>query len=191
MHDWKTYFEQTKDRPPRDMLVRALPFVNELGTALDLGAGALNDSKYLLGHGFKEVTALDIEAVAQEIAAKLPRDRFRYVIESFDSFVYEPQRYDFINAQYSLPFIAPERFDDIFKRIIASLKIGGIFSGQFFGNGDEWAHKDTMTFLTKSQVQSLLKQFEVLYFEEEKKEKPTAAGTLKRWHVFHCIFRKR
>lgn len=188
---WKEYFEQTKNDPPRPLLIKALSFVKERNNVLDLGAGALNDSIYLLGEGFKHVTAVDKEPMALEIAKNLPSDKFEYVIKSFETFEFPKEKFDLINAQCSLPFISPKKFDETFKKIILSLKLGGIFVGQFFGDRDGWIKDMNMTFQTREEVEKLLSDFEVLSFEEEEEDKVSAVGKLKHWHIFHFIVRKK
>ena len=56
---WKKYYKDTEGRPPRKELIEALEFVQNRDSALDLGAGAMQDSVYLLSQGFKEVIAVD------------------------------------------------------------------------------------------------------------------------------------
>jgi tellurite methyltransferase len=188
--NWNEYFELTKGQPPRKILTRAVPLVANKESALDLGSGALNDTLYLLAEGFEHVTAVDKEPVAEVVAKTLPADRFSYVISKMEDFVYPPNTFDLVNAQFSLPFIKPEHFDEVWERIDASLKPGGIFVGQLFGDRDGWVGNDNMTFHTKSQAERLCGNFNTLVFEEEEKDKPTAAGHPKHWHIFHFILRK-
>ncbi|KND50075.1 MAG: SAM-dependent methyltransferase [Parcubacteria bacterium C7867-008] len=187
--NWKDFYELTKDKPPRRLIVQAMPHVQQKESALDLGAGALNDSIYLLGEGFAHVTAEDAEPLATEIADKLPADKFTYVVEKMESFTFRAKEYDLVNAQYTLPFLHPDQFEKVWSEIIRSLKTGGIFTGQFFGDRDEWQGKDTMTFHTRAEAEKLLEKLTVLEFEEEEVDKPTAAGIMKHWHVFHFIAR--
>lgn len=70
------------------------------------------------------------------------------------------------------------------------MKVEGIFTGQLFGDKDEWNGSENMTFHTKAEAINLFANFEVLDFEEEEADKPTAAGIMKHWHVFHFILRK-
>lgn len=187
---WTEYFEQTKNQPPRSLLVEALKFVLEKDEAIDLGSGALNDSKYLLEQGFKHVAALDKEPVAKEIAEKLPKEKFTYIISDFETYSFPVNKFDLVNAQYALPFIKPEVFENVFHNIVASIKADGILVGQLFGNRDEWKNKENMNFHTLEEAKGMFLDLEILYFEEEEKEKPTAAGIMKHWHVFHFIARK-
>ena len=189
-NNWPAYFEKTKNNPPRRMLVKALPYVGERGQALDIGSGALNDSSFLLKEGFMMVTALDLVPVAKEIADMLPADRFKYVISPLESYEFPVSRFDLVNAQYVLPFVPPSSFQSVFKKILASMKVGAIFTGQFFGEKDGWADDNEKTFTTKERAVELLSGLEVIYFEEEENDKPTAAGVPKHWHVFHFIARK-
>ena len=188
---WKDYFERTKGRPPRKLLVTALGFLKNRGQALDLGSGALNDSAYLVAEGFKHVTAVDKEPVAKEISEMLPKDVFNYVISSFEDFNFAKDTYDLINAQYALPFIDPKKFREVFAAIIDSLKTDGIFTGQFFGDRDEWKNDTAMTFVTRALAEEYIKDLTVLSFTEEERDKETALGELKHWHVFHFIVCKK
>jgi ubiquinone/menaquinone biosynthesis C-methylase UbiE len=172
-------------------MVKALSYVAHKDAAIDLGSGALNDVTHLLEAGFKQVIAVDKKPVALEIARSLPSDRFEYVISPLESFEFPTDSFDLVNAQYSLPFIAPHEFESVFHNITASLKDGGIFTGQFFGDRDEWSSNTAMTFHTKEQAIRLLSSFETLSFEEEEQDKRTAAGEMKHWHVFHFIVRHR
>jgi len=62
---WPQYIEKTKNKPPRRLLVQALGFVKNKNAALDLGAGAFNDTRYLLQAGFKKVIAVDREETVE------------------------------------------------------------------------------------------------------------------------------
>ena len=186
---WREYFNNTKDKPVRPLLLKAIPYVKHREVAIDLGSGALNDSKFLLGEGFKRVIALDKEFVAEEIAASLPQDRFEYMISPLETFDF-PTTFDLVNAQYSLPFINQEHFESVFFKIISALKDNGIFVGQFFGDRDDWTLNNEMTFHSKEQVADLLSGHEIIFFEEKENDRPTAAGNMKHWHVFDFIIRK-
>ena len=52
---WKKYQGRTANGKLRPLVVEALEQVTRRDSALDLGAGALNDTAYLLEQGFKEV----------------------------------------------------------------------------------------------------------------------------------------
>ncbi len=70
---WANYYNATSSKPPSRLLMRALEYVrkgNNTLTALDLGAGALVDSKFLLDQGFI-VTAVDNSAASENLAKKI------------------------------------------------------------------------------------------------------------------------
>jgi tellurite methyltransferase len=193
---WKTYSERTKERPPRELLVKALPFVLNRVAALDLGPGALNDCRFLFDQGFQSVVAvnkdpLENDPVAQARAASFPIDRFVYVVSMFDQFNFELDRYDLINAQFALPFTSPETFDRMFGDMIASLKRDGIIAGQLFGPKDEWSANPGMTFVTRQRTDELLKDCDIVSFTEFEGLDRLAMGGTKYWHTFHFIARKK
>lgn len=187
---WLTYHETTKGRPPAQSLLSAVELVVERNSALDLGAGALTDTKYLLHSNFKEVTAVDSEPSMQFRANELNEERLTTFISRFEDFNFVPNTYDLINAQFALPFTHPASFDEVFKKLKSALKKNGIFVGQLFGDRDEWSHDPKMSFHTIEQVKALLAGLEVLSIDEKEKDGSTAAGILKHWHVFHIMARK-
>ncbi|MGD1003073.1 MAG: class I SAM-dependent methyltransferase [Minisyncoccia bacterium] len=188
--NWLEYFEKTKGRNPRPLLTEALQFVKDRDEALDLGASALNETKYLLKEGFKHVTAIDIQPVARKLAETIPREKLSYIISSFDTFDFPLSFYDLVNAGYSLPFSSPRTFDAMFDRLQKSLKVGGVFTGQLFGERDEWnVSSRNMTFHTKEEAAKLFSKMDILKFIEEEKDQPTVitSGIPKHWHIFHVI----
>lgn len=193
---WPGYSEATKDRPVHALTIDAMRYIGEKGRALDLGPGAMNESRFLLEQGFKSVTAvnmdpLESDPVASERVAQFPNDRFEYVASAFDKFDFEPDTYDFINAQRSLPFNPPETFDRTFASLLASLKSGGILAGNFFGTEDEWKKNRSMTFVTREKAEELLKDCEIIVFKENKGQGTVAGGGDKYWHTFDFIVRKK
>ncbi len=189
--DWQSYVEKTKNAPPRPLLVKALEYVADKGEALDLGSGALNDVRYLISDGFRNITAVDSTSVDQDIIKNFPSGSFSYIVSTFEDFEFVENKYDLINAQYSLPFNPEGTVDKVFESIVTSLKIGGILTGQLFGTRDEWnriGHK--MNFHNVDQVKRMLDSLEIIDFEEEESDKKTAKGDMKHWHVFHFIVRK-
>lgn len=187
---WKDYFDKTKENPPRKLLMQAVGLVTQKDNALDMGSGALNDSRYLIEQKFEHVTAVDKALVAQEVADSFPKDVFEYVQSSFEEFNFPKDTFDLVNAQYALPFIKPEEFSRVFSAIKNSLRERGIFTGQLFGDRDEWAGNYNMNFHTKGEAEVLFNGMQILNFEEEEKEAPTARADMKHWHVFHFIVQK-
>lgn len=177
---WNEYNEARKNKPPRELLTKA---VGAGGYALDLGAGALNDTRYLLEKGY-EVDAVDSSPSILELGKDLKAHLF---VSTFDTFNFPTATYDLINAAYALPFNPPETFDAMFARLVASLKPGGVFVGQLFGIEDSWSDNKKMTFHTRGQVEDLFKGFTISHLNESKYKGKTALGQDKFWHVFDII----
>ena len=187
---WSDFYKRTKDHPHWPLLEKAVTLLGHKGHALDLGCGAGRDTRYLLSQGW-HVTAVDSDPAAIAILRELPQERLRVVQSSFEDFVYEPEAYDLVSSQFSLPFNPKTAFNSVFTHIKQSIKSGGIFTGQFLGIHDEWNTPErNMTFLTREQVDELLSDMTVIELTEEDKLGPTASGTLKHWHVFHVIAQK-
>lgn len=96
-----------------------------------------------------------------------------------------------INSSYALPFCPPDHFQELWQRIVSSLRPGGRFSGQLFGDRDGWAAEPDMSFHKREDVEELVGQLEVEHFEEVEENGKTAVGEPKHWHVFHVVARKK
>jgi len=75
--------------------------VPQKGRALDLGAGAGRDTRYLLQQGF-HVTAVDNDPQAVAMLRSFPEEKLQVVQAAFEDVAFET--YDLINAQFALPF---------------------------------------------------------------------------------------
>lgn len=187
---WDNYLKATSHIKCRPLLKEAFQYINEAGgkNALDLGAGALGDTFFLLEAGFT-VTAVDSNPKILEYVK--PNENLSVEICSFEDYSFPENSFDLVNAQYALPFNEPETFKTVFQKMISSMKDDAIFVGQLFGTEDGWAEKETMTFLSAEQVDELLHNFKKVHvLREEKKMDPTASGTDKFWHVFHIVAEK-
>jgi tellurite methyltransferase len=186
--DWGRFYTFTKDSPPWPLLIRAAALAPTNGHALDLGAGAGRDTRYLLEHGF-EVTAVDADPRSAALLSALPQTHLHVVQSSFEDFTFAT--YDLISAQFALPFIPRSHFAEVFTRLKAALSPSGVFVGQFFGVNDEWNTPDrNMTFLTRAEALDLIRDLETIEFTEEDADGHTADGSPKHWHVFHILGRR-
>jgi len=185
------YIKARRFDPPRPLLIKAAALPDRKEHALDIGAGALNATKYLLSSGFEHVTALDAAPRAQEAARELPRDQVTFVLSRFEEFHFPANRYDLVNAEFSLPFMNRSDFAPTFTALLRSVKPGGIFSGQLFGPNDSWNVENSgMSFHTRAEAEAFFRDFELAHFEEEDHPGTTKLGEPKHWHIFHIIAKK-
>jgi SAM-dependent methyltransferase len=189
--NWSEFARVTKDGEHWPLLERAADLVGGPGEALDLGCGAGRDTRYLLARGWR-VTAVDREPAAIALFADLPQENLRAVQSSFEDFVYEREKYDLVSAQFSLPFLPRFVFRGVFSRVKQAIKPRGLFAGNFFGVNDGWNTPDNdLTFLTREAVDRALEGLTVIELTQEERDGNTAWGTMKHWHEFQVIARKR
>ncbi len=193
---WSAYYDAVANQPPRPTLRFALERFEEeggAGFAVDLGCGEGRDAVELLRRGWR-VLAIDAEREALERLLGRPElgvdalDRLRTEVARFEDATW-PEA-DLLNAGFSLPFCPPAAFDDVWRRIVGSLRPGGRFAGQLFGDRDEWAGEPEMTFHARADVDRLLDGLAIEHFEELELDGSTATGTPKHWHVFHVVARR-
>lgn len=198
---WSAYYRQTRSRPPRRTLLFALDrFDAEPARterfAIDLGCGAGRDTVEILRRGWR-VLAIDAQPEAiEQLSARagaLPGalDRLECRIQSFADPALSLPPADLVNASFTLPGCPPERFEALWSTVGASLRPGGRFAGQLYGDRDSWTvkHPD-MTFLSSAEAERLLSAFRVEMLEEEETDSVTPRGEAKHWHVFHVVAMK-
>jgi SAM-dependent methyltransferase len=191
MSKWQNYFIINKNRNPRAQLVRAVSCCKKRKDALDLGAGTLVESKFLIKRGFN-VIAVDDDPEAAVLAQKIKSNKLTFKNQSFRTLRLGNKKFDLINAEFSLPFHGNSGFNSFARKVIKSLRPGGIFTGQFFGVKDSWnSPQSNIAFHSKKQVLRLLSGLELIELTEKEKDEKTASGHLKHWHTFNFIARKR
>jgi hypothetical protein len=138
--------------------------------------------------------AVDSNESALELTRKLqtPDNRLNVIHSTFDDAVLFANRYDLVNASYSLPFCHPLQFPTLWQKIISSVKPGGYITCDFFGVNDEWnsGRGETMTFLPKQDIEQLFSLFKIQSIDEKEMDAPTALGVPKHWHTLGCIAQK-
>jgi SAM-dependent methyltransferase len=192
---WSRYYDAATGGAPRETLLLALDLFESEGAAagtewcaVDLGCGEGRDAVELLRRGWR-VLAIDAEREAIErLHARTDLDsdaaaRLETRAISFEEA--EWGRADLVNSSFALPFCPPEQFPELWGRIPSSLRRGGQFSGQLFGDRDGWASDPALSFHRRADVEEMLQPFQLERFDEIEEDGKTAVGEPKHWHIFH------
>lgn len=187
--DWREFIRITSGQPAWPRLAGAAALFDAPGEALDLGAGGGRDTEHLLRAGWR-VTAVDASPASAAALRRLPRQRsLEFVQSRIEDF--EPATYDLVNAQFSLPFIAPPRYHAALRRLRGSVRPGGVMAATFFGERDQWNEAGAgINFTTADAVRELFAGWELIELTEVEEDGQTADGSPKHWHVFHVIARR-
>ena len=191
MSDWGLFYDAVAERPPHDTTVAALDAFAAPGFAVDLGCGDGRDTRLLLERGWR-VLAIDAEGAAIErLRARVPtaaHERLETLVAPFEDARW-PEA-DLVNASFSLPFCALDRFDEVWERVRATIAPGGRFAGQFFGDRDGWVGLKELVFLPRARVEAMFAGLELERFDEVDADGTTALGESRHWHVFHVVARR-
>jgi tellurite methyltransferase len=193
---WAAYYRFTAKRPPRELLIQTLNHVAWEGrrgrsrTAIDLGFGAGTDTLELLRRGWKVLAIDGQKTAARFLARRVPpdlEDALTCLVAPMEGLELPPA--DLIYASFSLPFCSPSGFSALWSTIRASLRPGGHFAGQLFGDTDDWHGARPMSFHSARQVRRLARGFKVELFRECFESGMAFSGP-KRWHYFDLILGK-
>jgi tellurite methyltransferase len=192
---WAEYYAATQDRRPRPTLLAALARFDATPArrqAVDLGCGDGRDTIELLRRGWS-VLAIDAEPAALATLEQRPdlpaQAALSTLCRRFEDATWPMA--DLVNSSFALPLCPPHRFAALWQRIVGSLKPGGRFAGQLFGDRDGWAGNADITHLDRDAAEALLGGLEVELFEEEESDAVTPRGKPKHWHIFHIVARRR
>ena len=201
--DWPNYFRAMAGKGPRETLVAALDRFDredatdagrcppDRGLAVDLGCGEGRDTVELLRRGWR-VHAIDGHPMGLELLrARIGAEDARHiecVLAGMEDVTWPKCR--LMNASFSLPFCAPARFGDLWRRVVESIEPGGRFSGQLFGDRDEWAKLPDRSHQSRAELDGRFAGFLLEELREEERDSPDAEGRAKHWHVFHIVARK-
>lgn len=199
--DWPEYFDAVASEPARETLRRALGLFEREGlgerVGIDLACGEGRDTREMLRRGWRVIAAdYHAEAVSRTLARLESAWRGRVEVRqvSMEEAARAggwPTRVDLVNASFALPFCGPARFEELWGWIGEILGPGGRFAGQFFGDRDEWRCVRPKSHKTRAEVEGLLREYEVEWFDEVEKDGSDAMGGTKHHHVFHVVARKR
>ena len=160
------------------------------GRALDIGAGPLNDSRWLLKMGFS-VDAVDPDPVTFALGTSWKESRLTVIPADIRDVSIAPASYSVVVAIHVLPFLGRADLSRTMSGIIHGLCVGGVLCCTFLGCEDSWAvQRRPMTFLERWEIQELTSRLHPLRFSEHNYAGWDAENRPKRWHVFRCISRK-
>jgi len=169
-----------------------------LPLAYDLGAGAGNDTLLLLKKGWRvvsiDISQDSINLIQQRVKKtknKKNQTRLKTIQTSFEKMKLN-QKADLIVANFSLPFVAKENFESVWKKIVRALKKGGRFAGHFYGNRHSWMPiEKTMSFHSKKEIEeSFFRSFEIETIVEVEYNATSTDCIKTHWHYFSIVAKK-
>ncbi|MGZ0190544.1 MAG: class I SAM-dependent methyltransferase [Alphaproteobacteria bacterium] len=192
--DWAAYYQKLRGRPPRATAVYARRKFETPGLAIDLGCGGGRDTIPLLMAGWY-VVAIDKEQSALSALADDCPTTLVGQLEQRHTAMEDAEwpAADLIVSSFALPLAPKSTFPELWRRIRNTLKPGGRFAGQLYGDRDSWTKvdsKDGLLGFSRTECLRLFDGFVLELFQEEEHDGVTPRGRAKHWHIFHIVARR-
>ena len=182
---WQTEIYSAKrqlNKYPFDSLVSIVHYLfkkkikNNI-SALDLGCGAGNNTKFLIDFGFKNITAIDGSATAIKFAKKrIKQKNCKFLIGDYIKMNLSKKKYDLIVDRLSLSHNTKKKISYMINNNLKIKKNGYFISylfskkhsefktKKFFKNAMKLKSPITASFYNKYEILKLFKNFKIIKF---------------------------
>ena len=186
-----SYARHCRHRAANALVVEAVSALDRPdGTAIDIGAGSLNSTRYLLSAGFT-VHAIDTDPYTAELAAQLDDPRLTMHSADVLDVPIAERRFDLIVAIHVLHLLQRSDIDTVVPRLIGGLTDGGLLCATFVGVRDTWAATPwRATALRRDEMVDLLSDLSVIRLDELEYDGLNVLDQRKHWHTLRCLLRK-
>lgn len=186
-----SYARHCRQRATNALVVEAVSTLDRSdGTAIDIGAGSLNSTRYLLSAGFT-VHAIDTDPYTAELADELDDPRLTMHCADVLDVPVPERRFDLIVAIHVLHLLSRRDIDTIVPRLVGALADGGVLCATFVGVRDTWAATPwRATALRRDDVVGLISDLSVIRLDELEYDGVNVLGQSKHWHTLRCLLRK-
>jgi SAM-dependent methyltransferase len=160
------------------------------GRALDLGAGAHGESRFLAARGLS-VDAVDQDPIAVRLGRSAALPGLTVHQRDVRDFPIRADTYDVVVALHVLPFLPGADLPAVASAIVAGLRPGGVLCVTLFGPRDSWVTgPEPVTGTTEREAAALFPGMQPLHHVEREHDGPDAEGTPKHWHVLGQVLRR-
>jgi len=155
---------------PAPILETALESVENIGMALDIGAGQGRNSLYLANSGFT-VDSIETSGVAIEHLKSLDNSEINPILVSIEDFKIKMNKYDLISAINVLQFVEEDNIAKVIKKIQEGLKSGGVVAITSFTEDDptfsDYTKPRFNKYFSKGELKRYFSDFDIIYYCEE------------------------
>lgn len=186
MGKWDEYHERAGNMPNPIVEAAVQNHVPQRDASLDLGAGNLRDSKFLLQSGFKRVVAVDEDPVSYQFL--VPGIEFH--LEAIEDYVPKPGTFDLVVCCNTLFFLSVKGMEQVLGNAFTALRSGGILVCNMLGEKDEWVlgENPNVDYVTSRDVERLQQDWiQVIPTIDYEEDNPT---TQKHWHLWSFTLQK-
>lgn len=183
----------SRDNRPGALLLEAVSAVTSDQapgrSALDVGAGAMAATRYLLDAGWR-VTAVDPDPHAAALAREFDASRFDMRCADIRDVDVPAAGFDLVAAVHVLHLLPRPDIERLVPVLVGALRVGGVLCATFLGPRDTWAATPwRATAVERSDVEAMTAGLTVLRLDERQHDGVNVLGESKHWHVIQCVLR--
>lgn len=186
MDKWGNYHQMVGEKPNALVAGVLKDYVRGRSAALDLGAGNLRDSKFLLNAGFKRVVAVD----KSEESRFFSTPKIELHIMAIEDYEPPADTFNFVFSCNTLFFVRTSQMKRLFERVLKGLRRGGVFACNLLEEKDEWVTEGApVSGFSETSLAFLCDGFEVIATREVEYEDDHFTPP-KFWHQRIVALRK-
>jgi len=162
---------------------------------VDLGAGAGRDALYYLENGCEVIVVEKEQVMVEALVSRVKADCSERLVVSqvpFEEMVL-PDEVDIVSASLSLPFVPYAKFNDVWQKVVDSLREGGFFAGHFFGNEHGWFDLENGSYFSEEQLLELFRRssMSIIDMTEINEPRESVEGEIVKCHMWDVILQKQ
>lgn len=188
--DRERFYKQSLELGPSPFLKFALEYATVKDEAIDIGAGAMLDTKQIVDAGFTHVIASDVNPNTEGYLIDELRDHVSLKTEDVNSFDYPADSFDLVYSSKALQYLKAENTDRALENIFRSIRKGGLFVGAIFGLYDDQVDLNKGYFPTFAEIKSKFKDSEWKLIKATKRDSDSPNPHYEKMNLYGIIARK-
>jgi hypothetical protein len=141
--------------------------IEDRNRAIDIGAGALREAKFLVDEGFREVVVIDYNELKEQWKEDIDMKKVKIIKDWVEDYSFEKESCELIISLNTLPWVKKDELQNVIEGIKNAFKKRGIFVGNFFATDEHMvvegmSEGEKANGFSKKEIEKLFIDFELI-----------------------------